>query len=195
MLTVHQPPPPTGPATPPDLYVCPFVVVQDNSEQLPFTFQGIVISGKQWIVKRQRCELKTGDYSIAGLSHLYTVERKSPDDLVGSVCGGHNRLEREHERMQAMIEAGGHAALVCEGNYAAMDEALRADGRWKAAETLLGTMASWPCKFGVPWFFAGDRRRAEILTFRLLLKWWLENAQVAQTARGDTDEPDSGISS
>ena len=83
-------PPPTGPAAPPDLYVCPFVVLQDNSEQLPFTFQGIVISGKQqWIVKRQRCELKTGDYSIAGLSHLYTVERKSPDDLVGSVCGGH----------------------------------------------------------------------------------------------------------
>jgi hypothetical protein len=74
--------------------------------------------------------------------------------------------------MLEMVENGGHAALVCERSYAAIDDELRAEGRWKAAETLLGTLASWPIKFRCPWYFAGDRRRAEILTFRLLLRWY-----------------------
>lgn len=181
MLTIRPAPSPPPPPPATDLYVCPFTVIVDSREQTPFSFSGLTLANSTVIVKRERAALATGDYSIKLLEGRVAIERKSPKDLVGSVCGGHARFEREHERMLAMVESGGRVALVCEGSYSAIDDALRADGRWKAAETLLGTVASWPSKFAVPWFFAGDRRRAEILTFRLLLKWygWIERERAA----------------
>lgn len=164
-----------APTAQPDLYVCPFTVIEDNAEQLPWTFQGVVIGGRHWLVKRQRRSLDTGDYSIAGHESFITVERKSPQDLVGSVTAGHARFLREHERMAGMVEAGGFACLVCEGSLDEIDDELRQSDRRGSAETLMGCLASWPMKFRTPWFFAGDRRRAELLAFRLMLKWWLEN--------------------
>ena len=160
---------------PPDLYVCPFTVLESNAEQLPWTFQGIVISRRQWIVKRKRQHMKTADYSVEGYESFLAIERKSATDLVGSVTAGHSPLEREHERMAGIIQAGGFACLVCEGSLSEIDEELRRDGRHGAAETLMSCVASWPMKFKTPWFFAGDRRRAELLAFRLLWKWWNEN--------------------
>ena len=167
-----SPPQSAAPAKPLELYVCPFEIIQDTAEQLPFPFQQIVMGGQQVIIKRVRQHLRTGDYSIIGLEDRLCIERKSPDDLVGSVCGGHVRLEAEHCRMQEMIRAGGFACLVCEGSYSEIDDRLRMEGRDKAADTLLGCVASWPAKFGTPWYFCGDRRRAEIVTFRILYRMW-----------------------
>ena len=183
MIHVQPLQPATAPDSPPDLWVCPFEVIQDTSEQLPWTFQGIVMGGRQVIVKRVRKKIWTGDYSIPGLEdRLLTVERKSADDLVGSVIAGHKRLEAEHERMAEMVKAGGAACLICEGSYAAIDDQLRGEGRHKAAETLLGTTVSWPHKFQVPWLFAGDCRHAELLAFRFLYRMWRKLVKEASGA-------------
>ena len=156
----------------PGLAVAGFTVVIDSSEQLPFCFSGMYGKHNETlVVPTVVSSLKTGDYSILGIESVLTVERKSASDIVRSVCRGHARLEREHQRMLSMVENGGHAALVCEGSYSEIDDQLRGEGRWEAANTLLGTMISWPCKYHCPWYFAGDRRRAEIITFRLLEKW------------------------
>lgn len=171
MVIVNQTPV-KQPEPPAELFVCPFDIIQDTSEQLPWTFQGIAMGGKQMVIKRHRKSLDTGDYSIAGLEHLVTIERKSPADLAGSVVGGHRRLEAEHERMLAMIGAGGFACLICEGSLSVLDDELRAEGRHNAAEAVMGCSASWPMRFQTPWYFAGDRRRAELLAFRILWKWW-----------------------
>ena len=154
--------------------VVPFTIVRDSREQIPYEFSGLTDSaGNPLVVKTVIKGIPTGDYSIEGLESFCCVERKTAADLVGSVCGGHARFEREHERMLAIVEAGGHAAVVCEGNYAAIDDELRADGRDAAANTLLGCLVSWPNKYRCPIYFAGDRRRAEIITFHLLSKWFL----------------------
>jgi hypothetical protein len=158
-----------------EIDVCPFVVIEDNNEQLPWTFQGIVIANRQAIVKRVRQSLHTGDYSIEGYDGFVCIERKSPADLVGSITRGHVRFQAEHERMAGMVQAGGFACLVCEASLSDLDDELRRDGRHAAAETLWGTVASWPMKFRTPWLFAGDRRRAEVLAFRLLRRWWDQN--------------------
>jgi len=166
-----------------NLSVCPFGILVDTREQAPWTFQGIVLRGDQQVVRQHKQTLQTGDYSIAigdysiqSYAHHFTIERKSASDLVGSVTAGNARFRREHERMAEMIESGGFACVVIEGSMSAICEELDADdGRRASGNTILGVTASWPQKYGVPWFYAGDRRRAELLAFQIMHKWWEQN--------------------
>lgn len=183
MITVHQPPvalacQPSDP--PPDLYVCPFTVLESSAEQHPFTFQGITTGNKyghrQWIIPRKRQYMKTADYSIDGFEDRILIERKAADFL-SSITVENARLRREFERMTAVVEAGGFACMVVEDCMSRICDELDspASDRKIGSETVIGWVSSWPQRFGVPVFFAGDRRRAELLTFRILLKWWEEN--------------------
>lgn len=158
-----------------DLFVSPFVIVQDTREQAPWPFADIVIERRLWVVRRVVGTLATGDYSIEGCESRVCVERKSAEDLVGSVTAGNARFRREHERMHAMVEHGGRACVIVEGSLSAICEGLDADdGRRVTGASILGAAAEWPFKYRVPWMFAGDRRHAELLAFRVLLKAWKE---------------------
>jgi ERCC4-type nuclease len=160
-----------------DLYVCPFTVLVDTREQAPWTFQQIVIERRLWTITRIASTLATGDYTIAGCEDRLCVERKSAADLVGSVTAGNARFRREHERMQVVVESGGFACVIVEGSLSAICDELDADaGRKVTSESVLGAVASWPQRYRVPWFFAGDRRTAERLAFKIMLKWWKEHA-------------------
>ena len=68
-----------------------FVIVVDTREQKELVF------GKFAIEKK--C-LSAGDYSIQGYEDQITFERKSVQDLVGTLIGGHERFLREMERMR-----------------------------------------------------------------------------------------------
>ena len=179
MVTCHPPianPDRAAHADPQDLFVCPFVVSQDTREQAPWALQGIVVERRLWIVRRRVATLQTGDYSIAGSEDRLVIERKSAADLVGSVTAGNARFRREHERMQAVVAAGGFACVIVEGSLAAIcDELDQEAGRRVTSESILGAVASWPQRYGVHWLFAGDRRRAELLAFKVMLKWWKEH--------------------
>jgi len=156
------------------LYVCPFVVISDTREQAPWTFTGQTFGGHLWIVTRQVATLETGDYSILGYEEAIVIERKSAEDLLGSITSANARFRREHERMAELVEHGGFAAVVIEGCLATICEEL--DGpnssRKIGSDVVIGITAAWPRRYRVLWFFAGDRRRADLLAFRLLWKWW-----------------------
>jgi DNA excision repair protein ERCC-4 len=67
-------------------------IVVDNREQTPLIFTRLAsVEGT----------LYSGDYSVLGLEDLFSVERKSIDDLVGC-CTGENRerFERELHRLR-----------------------------------------------------------------------------------------------
>jgi ERCC4-type nuclease len=68
------------------------VVVYDSREQSPLIFTHL---------ESIRGTLQTGDYSILGLEQLFSIERKSIDDLV-CCCMGENRerFERELHRIR-----------------------------------------------------------------------------------------------
>jgi ERCC4-type nuclease len=158
-----------------DLFVSPFVVVQDTREQAPWHFTDIVIERRLWVVRRMVGTLATGDYSIQGCESRVCVERKSAADLVGSVTAGNARFRREHERMALMVRSGGRACVIVEGSLSAICDELDADeGRRVTGASIIGACAEWPFRYGVPWLFAGDRRTAEVLAFRVLLKAWKE---------------------
>lgn len=49
----------------------------------------------------ERRKLDTGDYSIRGLEHIVSVERKSLNDLLGCIGKHRDRFEREIDRLLA----------------------------------------------------------------------------------------------
>lgn len=69
-------------------------IVTDTREQLNLDFTGFKD------VEVVRTKLDAGDYSLVGYESLITFERKSVQDLVGTLIGGHERFLRELERMQ-----------------------------------------------------------------------------------------------
>ena len=69
-------------------------IIEDSREQSPLQFEGL----RGIDVIRQG--LKTGDYSIQGYEDKICFERKSVQDLVGTLIGGHTRFLREMDRMK-----------------------------------------------------------------------------------------------
>jgi ERCC4 domain len=57
------------------------VVIVDSREQNPFSFQRF----RGWFAAVERRPLQIGDYSVAGLEEVCTVERKDLSDLVHSL--------------------------------------------------------------------------------------------------------------
>lgn len=62
----------------------PFAIIQDTREQTPLQFPSAVP-----VIVR---DLYPGDYSINGLTNQFAIERKSLDDLIGSLIG-HKELQ------------------------------------------------------------------------------------------------------
>lgn len=83
-LTAAPVPPPTRPVVAErggtQLRTPKPVVILDTREQNPFSFERF----RGWFAGVEKKPLKVGDYSIAGLENICTVERKDLPDLVHS---------------------------------------------------------------------------------------------------------------
>ena len=66
-------------------------IIIDTREQTPLKFTHF---------EAERGTLQSGDYSIAGLTHRFAIERKSIDDLTQSITTGRERFERELHRLR-----------------------------------------------------------------------------------------------
>lgn len=138
-----------------------FTIVIDTQEQLPYRFADSVTR-----------KLKTGDYSIAGLESLITIERKTKSDAYRTIGTGRKRFIRELYRMQRMD----YAAIVIECSMS--DFLIPPTGRnYKASKHVLSPKAainsliSWSLRFNIPVWFAGNRELAQTLVCRLLEKY------------------------
>lgn len=67
-------------------------IIVDTREQLGLDFS------KMKGIESVRTKLDAGDYSLAGYENQISFERKSVQDLVGTLIGGHERFLREMER-------------------------------------------------------------------------------------------------
>ncbi len=161
------------------LKVLPFTVEWDHRE-LPagWRFQGL-IGGRSdnyapLVVPQEKVYLVTADYRIKGVP-VY-IERKSHDDAIGSIGGGHDRLRAEHERMHEIVKAGGVCCVICETSHSAIiDELSDPDStRQLDPEAVDGVLRSWPVKYQVPWYFPGSRAAAERFALGFLRKWYEE---------------------
>jgi ERCC4-type nuclease len=141
----------------------PIVVLQDSREGTPWTFPATVkVSGRETPVVTRVVALKTGDYSMAGLQGVATIERKAPGDFLTSISHERPRFDRELARLSLHR----FAAIIVEAH---LDELYRLSAMTPAS--ILGSVASFYANWGTPTFFAGDAFGAATLALGLLRRW------------------------
>jgi len=161
------------------LVVCPFTLVIDSREQLPYEFSGMTgPAGEALCVPTVVRGLPSGDYSIDGMADQVAIERKSLDDLYGSVTWGRDRFEREIARLDALP---GFAAVMIEATWPEIVDPASFRPGWinrSEPRSVEGTVVAWSIRYRrVHWWACGDRRGAECRTFSLLRKFWQESIE------------------
>lgn len=169
---------------------CGFTIVVDSREQSPFAFTDICADAdrdnRELLVPTTWKGLATGDYSIEGLEGYIAIERKSREDLYGTIVSTEDRRERfvaELERMTSMhwnAEATGNpqpfTAVIVEETFGACLRNPPDYGRMKPehkSKTLARSVLAFQQRFPlVQWCFADDRRLAEVVAYRWMERFW-----------------------
>jgi len=152
------------------LAVCPFTIVVDTREQLPYTFDCLDV-----VVPTIVRGLHSGDYSIDDMNELIAIERKSLDDLYGSTTWGRDRFEAEIGRLD---DLPGFAAVVIEADWREIVAPQDHRPGWinqTDPKSVVGTINAWSIRYPrVHWLACGSRREAEVRTFQILQAAWKE---------------------
>ena len=135
-----------------------FKIVIDTREQAPLPIP------RHWFV---RGTLHTADYSIMGYESQFAIERKSLQDLVGSLTHGRARFTRELQRLAAfqfkrvLVEAP-YSALLCQEFTFSLAR----------PRSIRASVAAFEARYGIPFIFADGRAEA---THHVLLwaRYWL----------------------
>lgn len=167
--------------------VAPFTVVIDSNEGAPFSFQGIkgrkrngvqlpvvvkIVRKPMWNIGRADHGTGLADYSIEGLEELVQIERKSIEDLFGTLSSRRENFEREIDRLNRQCEA---ACVLIEGSFGHI-ASFKSHGPDPAS--VIGTMIAWGQRYPkVHWIPAGSRDMAERLAFRFLERFWIDREE------------------
>lgn len=160
------------------MIICPFKVAIDTREQAPFHFGGMRADAskhyKPLAIETQVCTLRTGDYSIVGLEHEITIERKSISDAFSTFTVHRDRFERELERMQAMR----FAAVIIEADWSQLLAGpARSEHPERIAKSVYRSILAWQVRYRAAWFLMPSRLHAEKTTFRLLERYWEDRSE------------------
>ncbi len=158
----------------------PFTIAIDNREQLPYLFQTIKCdaskTNRPMLIPTRFQTLQTGDYSIVGMEHLYTIERKSKPDLYGTLSGGRERFERELDRMAQLH----HADIVIEASL--IELITRPPEHSKVPPKAINrSIIAWSQRFPtVHWWMAENRVAGEQMAFRLLDRFYQDYTEATK---------------
>lgn len=147
-------------------------VVQDTGEQLPWPFPTEIVV----IKSLGRSPNGGGDYSLLGLEHVVRIERKTLQDLVGSLRGkskhdetgaraGRDKLKAEFKWLGENVR---WPFLIFESSWEQIGKHNYRGGM--NPSSIIGSLISWSMRFGVHVWAAGDRRHAFGLANRILRK-------------------------
>jgi ERCC4-type nuclease len=133
-------------------------IIVDTREKAPFAFDHEhvdVVSGT----------LSTGDCSLFGHEDEVAIERKSLDDLVGTLTHGRERFERELERMRSYVLR----AVIIEGSWQDL-----ADHHYVSLahpSSIFGSVCCSHVDYLVPFLFCETRAIAGRVTERLIRRY------------------------
>jgi len=139
-------------------------ILVDSREKLPYTFS----------TPTETATLPTGDYSIAGATHLISIERKTPGDLIGSLTRHRERFERELHRGMALQ----YFALVVESSLMSLSSGHYTSMMKPAAA--IQSLLAFSVRYDLPIFFAENREYGARVTESLLLKFAREMEKRAE---------------
>ena len=139
----------------------------DTREQLPYSFTTSAELGT----------LSVGDYSLSGLENTISLERKSLNDLVGSLTYERERFERELANAMPLE----YFALVLECSLSDL-----VNKRYRSAaspKSIIQSLLTFSVRYRLPVWFAENRNYAQRLVESLLSKFEREKTQ----RRGQVD--------
>jgi hypothetical protein len=178
---------------PQEPYAVPFTILVDSNESQPFTFQGIPADANKnyrplaiptRFQSLGRYPNSKGDYSIASLEDQVGIERKSLDDIQGTVLGWPTKFDQEHElasrvdRFRKELENLSKLAVGAVIIEATEEECIRqmpAHGKkaiWENQKLFSRIVLGMQVDYRVPWFWCWSRRAAECKCYRLLARCW-----------------------
>ncbi len=134
-----------------------YFVVADTREQTPLT--PLLEDCGHHVISST---LKTGDYSVKGYEDFVAIERKSLDDLVGSLTNGRQRFERELSR-GCRLE---RFCVVVEAPYSdILDKKYRSKAH---PASITGSIKAFEWRYRCRFYFCNDRYEASRTISRLL---------------------------
>ncbi|MDL2266995.1 ERCC4 domain-containing protein [Desulfovibrio sp. OttesenSCG-928-G15] len=137
-------------------------IIIDSREQAPYQFS------RYPDVTVQAATLVTGDYSLHGLQDRIGLERKTLDDLAGTLTKGRDRFQRECERGRGLEYFG----LIIE---ASMEDVRNHNYRSQMTpQSLLQTLATYSVRYGLHVHWCGNRAGGEYMVYSLLQKYLRE---------------------
>lgn len=172
------------------------VIAVDTREQDGFTFtwfdRDLTDGGGPMVVTTARTTLKSGDYSIVGFEDRIAIERKSRQDLFGTIGQGRDRFERELARLNDMR----FAAVVVEDTLGHLISSPPVHSHLDP-KTVFRSVIAWQQRYTrVHWMFCDSRDWAEAYTLRALERFWREaqvgreKVQQVMTVEGTLGLPD-----
>lgn len=158
----------------------PFTVIIDTREQSPYSFQSFKADASHFkrplFIPTERATLQTGDYSIQSHESEITIERKSLQDLYGTIGAGRDRFERELNRMAQFKVA--HVVVEADWLTALKDPPFRTK---LSPKTIFRSINAWEQEFPtIHWQFMSIRAIAEHKTFRILERFWKQRQKELQ---------------
>lgn len=191
-----------------------FTIVIDTREQKPYTFAAIPADQHEQksrpdrlgydlctgapilLVSTTTAKLDQGDYSILGYEQQVGIERKSKADLYSTIASGRERFEREFERL-ADLHASHFdpvkpfAAVVVEADFGDIIGSPPIHTRLRP-KTIVRTVIAWQQRYPqIHWWFVPGRSVAEVITYRILDRWYRDNVVRSPTevdSEGDEKE-------
>lgn len=174
--------------------LCPFTVAIDTREQAPYSFASIHAdsnrSYRPLTIDTQRITLYQGDYSIIGQTHAIAIERKSKQDLFGTLSAGRERFEQELHRLSECVI---WSCVIVEAEWS---EILSNPPEFSGLhpKTVFRSVLAWEQRFpSVHWKLVPNRRIAEQTTFRMLERWWRDRQKQLQGEEVETDLAAGGV--
>lgn len=142
-------------------------LVVDNREKKPYEFDEY----NQVYEKR----LNVGDYTLDGFEDIFSVERKTLDDLATSMGSERERFEDEIRRAQSLHEF----AVVIEApkDHVYPFAGTKNSPHYYSAlypNTIIGTVEKWPKKYSpLAFHWCEDRDGGKQKTLELLSNWFV----------------------
>lgn len=140
-------------------------IIIDSREQTPLNFT-------RWTdVAVEVGTLTTGDYALKNLETRAACERKSLNDLVGSLSSGRERFEAELTRARGFD-------LFCIVAECSMQDVAEHKYRSKmSSESVLQSLFTYQCRYGVPTIWAGSPQGAAYTVRSILAKYLRERTE------------------
>ena len=145
-------------------------ILVDSREQRPWHFE----------TPTENATLKTGDYSLRGFEERIAIERKSLNDLVGSLSRGRDRFEAELERAASFEQF----VIVVEASIS--DVIGHKYQSQMAPAAITGSIIALWSRYGTPFLFADTPKIAGAMAEKILLRFQAEHTPI-QVLRQNPD--------